>query len=145
MINQWRSRDGELFVLSILAGILVGGLLLLMRLNFFLALIGFIGTFLYVYDSTRLHHKAVVKIFAASMIDAQQVVQNVLQEKGLPFSSVGPNQYVIEDEVSIKLENFRQHGFQGTAVSLTPKHHDCSQLIFNLRSKLDEAFRPRGL
>lgn len=145
MINQWRTREGELFVLSILAGIVAGGLFLLWRPNVFLALISFVGVFLFVFDKTRLHHKTVVKIFAASLADAQQVVHNVLQEKGLPFSTVGPYQYVVEDEVSIKLVPFRQHGFQGTAVSFIPKHHDCYQLIFNLRHKLDEAFRPRGL
>ena len=34
---------------------------------------------------------------------------------------------------------------QGTAISLTPKTSESQQLVFSLRQKLDEEFRPRGL
>jgi len=86
-----------------------------------------------------------VKVFAASFADAQQVVHNVLKEKGLPFLPVDQNQFVIEGELRIRLDPFQKQGMQGTAVSLIPQNHESQQLIFSLRNKLDEAFRPRGL
>ena len=146
MINQWRTREGDLFMASIVAGILTaGGLMWLFRLHFFLALIVFLIVFVFTFDRTRLYHKTMVKVFAASFADTRQIVHNVLKEKGLPFLPMGSDQYLIEDEVSIKLMPFNKQGFQGTAVSLIPKNHESQQLIFSLRHKLDEAFRPRGL
>jgi hypothetical protein len=88
-----------------------------------------------------------VKMFPASLADSRQVVKNVLDEKGLPYKIYAEGRFLIEDELEIQIGKFRtRHGeIEGTAVYLTPKSPESQQLIFSLRQKLDEAFRPRGL
>jgi hypothetical protein len=148
MTNHWQAREKDMFTTAIVAGIFAGGITyVLLRLHFFLAVLVFFFVFLLVYDRTRPHHKTMVKIFYASLADAHQVVQNVLDEKGLPYKMYGNDRFLVEHEVEIKVSKFRTaHGeIEGTAVSLTPKTVESQQLIFSLRQKLDDAFRPRGL
>jgi hypothetical protein len=148
MTNHWRTRETDLFLSSIVLGLLAGGMAFwLFRFRLFLGIVVFLFVFLLVYDRTRPHHKTMVKIFYASLADAHQVVQNVLDEKGLPYKMYGNDRFLVEHEVEIKVSKFRTaHGeIEGTAVSLTPKTVESQQLIFSLRQKLDDAFRPRGL
>lgn len=147
MTNQWRTRETDLFLASIVLGLLAGGMAFwLFRFRLFLGIVVFLFVFLLVYDRTRPHHKTMVKIFYASLADTRQVVQNVLDEKGLPYKVYGNDRFLIEDEVEVKVSKFRTNGgLAGTAVYLTPKAPESYQLIFSLRQRLDEAFRPRGL
>ncbi|GJM42651.1 MAG: hypothetical protein DHS20C20_29330 [Ardenticatenaceae bacterium] len=148
MTNQWRTRENDMFGASIVLALLAGGLAYwLFRFNLFLGIVVFLFVFLLVYDRTRPHHKTMVKMFPASLADSRQVVKNILDEKGLPYKIYAEGRFLIEDEVEIQIGKFRtRHGeIEGTAVYLTPKSPESQQLIFSLRQKLDEAFRPRGL
>ena len=147
MTNHWRTRETDLFLSSIVLGLLAGGMAFwLFRFRLFLGIVVFLFVFLLVYDRTRPHHKTMVKIFYASLADAHQVVRNVLDEKGLPYKMYGNDRFLIDDEVEVRVSKFQTNGgLAGTAVSLTPKTPESQQLIFSLRQKLDEAFRPRGL
>jgi len=147
MTNHWRTRETDLFLASIVLGLLAGGMAFwLFRFRLFLGIVVFLFVFLLVYDRTRPHHKTMVKIFFSSLDDARQVVQNVLDEKGLPYKMYGEDHFLIEDEVEVKVSKFRANGgVVGTAVSLKPQNSESQQLIFSLRQKLDDAFRPRGL
>ena len=148
MTNYWQTREKDMFSVAIAAGIFAGvAALWLFRMHFLLAVFIFFIVALFVFDRTRPHHKTMVKIFHASLADSHQVVQNVLDEKGLPYKMYGNDRFLIEHEVEIKVSKFHTaHGeIKGTAVSLTPKTPESQQLIFSLRQKLDEAFRPRGL
>ena len=147
MTNHWRTRESDMFLASIVLGLLAGGMAFwLFRFRVVLGLVVFFVVFFLVYDRTRAHHKTMVKMFYATLADAQQVVQNVLDEKGLPYKMIGDGHFFIGDEVEIKVSKFRTNGgLEGTAVSLTPKNPESQQIIFSLRQKLDDAFRPRGL
>lgn len=147
MTNHWRTRETDLFLLSIALGFLAGVLAFwLFRYRLFLGIVVFLVVFLFVYDRTRPHHRTMVKTFYASPADARQVVQNVLDEKGLPYKMYDDHRFIIEDEVEVTVSKFQANGGAvGTAVSLIPKTPESQQLIFSLRQKLDEAFRPRGL
>jgi hypothetical protein len=147
MTNYWQTREKDMFSAAIAAGIFAGvAALWLFRMHFLLAVFIFFIVSLFVFDRTRPHHKTMVKIFHVSLTDSHQVVQNVLDEKGLPYKMYGNDRFLIDDEVEVKVSKFQTNdGLSGTAVSLTPKTPESQQLIFSLRQKLDEAFRPRGL
>lgn len=147
MTNYWQTREKDMFSTAIATGIFAGGAALwLFRVHFLLAVLIFFIVVLFVFDRTRPHHKTMVKIFAVSLADSHQVVQNVLDEKGLPYKMYGNDRFLIGDEVEIRVSKFQTNGgLAGTAVSLTPKTPESQQLIFSLRQKLNEAFRPRGL
>jgi len=146
MTNHWRTRETDMFLSSIILGLLAGGMAFwLSNFRIFVGIIVFLVAFFVVYDRTRPYHKTMVKVFGASFVDARQIVQNILNEKGLPYSQLDNDQYWVEGEVKIKLIPYQQRGLQGTAVSLTPQNPESQQIIFSLRQKLDEAFRPRGL
>ena len=148
MTNNWRTRENDMFMLSIALAVFAGGLAYwLFRFHLFLGIVVFLFVFFFVYDRTRPYHKTMMKVFPASLIDSRQVVKNVLEAKGLPYKIHAKGRFVIEDELEIQIGKFRsRYGeMEGTAISLTPKTSDSQQLIFSLRQKLDEAFRPRGL
>ncbi len=147
MTNHWRTRETDLFLAAIVLGLLAGGMAFwLFRFRLFLGIVVFLIVFILVYDRTRPHHKTMVKIFYASLADTHQVVQNVLDEKGLPYKMFGDDRFLVEDEVEVRVSKFRTNGgLTGTAVSLKPQNPESQQIIFSLRQKLDDAFRPRGL
>ncbi|MAT95907.1 MAG: hypothetical protein CL608_01970 [Anaerolineaceae bacterium] len=147
MMNYWQTRENDMFSVAVTAGLFAGGAaLFLFRVHFLLAVLIFFIVALLVFDRTRLHHKTMVKIFHVSLVEAHQVVQNVLDEKGLPYKMYGNDRFLIDKEIEVKVSKFQTSGgLAGTAVSLIPKTHESQQLIFSLRQKLDEAFRPRGL
>jgi hypothetical protein len=147
MKNHWQTRESDMFSASITLGLLAGAMAYwLSNFRLFIGVIVFLFVFFLVYDRTRPHHRTMVKIFHTTLTDSHQVVQNVLDEKGLPYKMYGNDRFLIEDEVEVRVSKFRTNGgLEGTAVSLTPKTPESQQLIFSLRQKLDEAFRPRGL
>jgi hypothetical protein len=148
MTNNWRTRENDMFAASIALGLLAGAMIYwLLGLRLILGIVVFLFVFLLVYDRTRPYHKTMVKVFPASLADSRQVVKNVLDEKGLPYKIYDKGCFLIEDELEIRIGKFRsRHGeMEGTAISLTPKSLESQQLIFSLRQKLDDAFRPRGL
>ncbi len=148
MTNYWRTRESDMFSASITLGLLAGAMAYwLSNFRLFVGVIVFLFVFFLVYDRTRPHHRTMAKIFQTSLTDSHQVVQNVLDEKGLPYKMYGSDRFLIESEVEIKLSKFRAREglIEGTTISLTPKTPESQQLIFSLRQKLDDAFRPRGL
>ncbi len=147
MTNYWRTRETDLLLTAIFLGFMAGVMAFwLFRFRLIVGVFVFLVVFFVVFDRTRPHHKTMVKIFAVSQSDARQVVKNVLNEKGLPYKIYSKGRFVIEDEVEVQVSQFQsREGMRGTAVSLTPKTPESQQLIFSLRQKLDEAFRPRGL
>lgn len=148
MTNNWRTRESDMFAASIALGLLAGGMTYwLLGFRLFLGIVVFVIVFLGVYDRTRPYHKMMVKVFPATLDDSRQVVKNVLEAKGLPYKIYAEGRFLLENELEIRMGKFRsRYGeMEGTIISLTPKSLESQQLIFSLRQKLDEAFRPRGL
>ncbi|GJM42396.1 MAG: hypothetical protein DHS20C20_26780 [Ardenticatenaceae bacterium] len=146
MKNNWQTGGYKIVKGSILLGLLVSWIALrYLRFPFLLVVVVFLFVVLLVYDRAAVSRNRTAKTYSVSLDDARQVVLNVLNEKGIPFTESGDYFFMIENEVEIRLLPSSTRGVVGTAVSLTPKSPESQQLIFSLRQKLDEAFRPRGL
>ena len=105
----------------------------------------FLFVVLLVYELATARGKRMEKTYPVSLDDARQIVLNVLDEKGLPYKETAGYIFTIEDEVRIQVLPSRARGLNGTSISLTPQSPESAQFVINLREKLDDAFRPRGL
>jgi hypothetical protein len=154
MSKNWKVKGGqnqevELIFIALVAGLGAAFIAIrFLRLNFLLGIIIFLIVFFLLFDRASPQRKALVKVYQASINDSVQVVQNVLDEKGIPYRKSGSARFSLEkDGVEISLKH-RKRGYEGdpcTVLTLVPQDPDSWQLIFSLRDKLDEAFRPRGL
>ena len=142
MTNKWDSQF-YLLKVSVVLGLLLG-YVFIRYLRLPIVLVGVILLFLglLLYDRLEALRQGGRRVFPVSLDEARRIVQNVLNEKGMPFKEIGDLIFVIEDEVEIHLLPAKRGR---TAVNLIPKNKGSDPLIQSLRQKLDEAFQPRGL
>ena len=149
MVNDWQNREFNLILLALGAGFSAAFIAIrFLRLNFLLGIIIFLIVFFLIFDRSSAQDKALVKLYQASLSDSIQVVQNVLDEKGIPYRKSGSARFLLEKdgiEISLKHVQRRNSGDPRTILKLIPQDVDSWPIIFSLRDKLDDAFRPRGL
>jgi len=148
-VNGWQNKEFELLIFALWVGVVCAGLVAAtLRLGFLGGLLIFFVVFFLVFGMASAQKKALQKMYHASIDDAVQVVQNVLEAKGLPYQKRGSYRFVL-DENGIEISLVPSRAFSSreptTILKLIPLDPDSWHLIFNLREKLDDAFRPRGL
>ncbi|MBK7897455.1 MAG: hypothetical protein WAS33_01500 [Candidatus Promineifilaceae bacterium] len=149
MNNDWQNREFNLILLALAAGAGAAFIAVrFLRLNFMLGIVIFLIVFFLIFDKTSAQNKSLVKVYQASLNDSILVVQNVLAEKGIPYRKSGADRFLLERdgvEISLKHVQRRYGGDPRTVLKLIPHNAESWPLIFSLRDKLDDAFRPRGL
>ncbi|MCA9901809.1 MAG: hypothetical protein H6654_02375 [Ardenticatenaceae bacterium] len=149
MKNDWQNREFNLILLALVVGAGAAFVAVrFLRLNFMLGIVIFMIVFFLIFDRVSAQHKALVKLYQASLNDSILVVQNVLTEKGIPYRKSGADRFLLERdgiEISLKHVQRRYGGDPCTVLKLIPHDTDSWHLIFSLRDKLDDAFRPRGM
>lgn len=149
MRADWRNQEFELILIAIAVGL--GAAFLVIRFlhqSFIWGFITFIIVFFLIVDRVSAQRKAMEKTYQASLTDSVQVVQNILDEKGIPYRKSGSERFLLnKDGVEITLKHMQRRfgGDPYTILRLIPHNADSWPLIFSLREKLDDAFRPRGL
>ena len=149
MHNNWRNREFELIFLALACGLGAAFFaFVFFRLSFLLGILVFLIVFLLIFDCASGHRKSLEKMYQASISDSIQVLQNVLDKKGIPYQKGGSDRFVLKEEgIEIQLKHLTRYygGDPRTIITLIPHDADSWELIFSLRDKLDEAFRPRGM
>ena len=149
MVTGWQNREFQLIFLAIVVGLGAAFIAVrFLRLNFLFGIVVFFFVFFLIFDRASVQQKALVKTYQASISDSTLVVQNILDMKGIPYRKSGSSSFLLEKdgvEISLKHVSGTYGGDPGTVLTLIPHDPDSWQLIFSLRQKLDEAFRPRGL
>ena len=89
---------------------------------------------------------AVYKFFLTTWPVAAQIVENVLQAKGLPCHRVA-DKFTIANDLTILVKTgvYGKNGPRGVFVSIGPYNEDNAPLIHSLQKKLDAAFAPQGI
>ncbi len=88
---------------------------------------------------------SLTKTFYVPREDAEQIVENVLEEKKFPYEW-RRNSFQLTD-IKIKVKTRRNFGFSedGCAIQITPHTPENDPLITSLCTKIDDAFAPKGL
>ncbi|MCA9919250.1 MAG: hypothetical protein KC445_14925 [Anaerolineales bacterium] len=147
-VKGWQNNEFQLVLLAIGAGVMTGIFaVVVLRLSTFVGVLVFFLLFFLIFHRASAERKALEKIFQASIDDSHWVVQNVLDQKGIPYSHKGSGNFILQENgVEISLRPYRfYNGEMYTLLQLIPHDSDSWDLIFSLRDKLDDAFRPRGL
>lgn len=148
MKPTWRRQENNFITMAFFAALyldmFVGMIFQFEQWYFYVGL--FVVTFFTVFLATESQHDTFVKVFLETPWDAKQVVQKVLEAKGIPFKRVDGTRFLLEgNDVEIRVTAFKGREVQGTAVYIRPLSDSSTLLVGRLRDKIDEAFRPRAL
>jgi hypothetical protein len=114
-----------------------------------------------VYKLQKRRRFTVSKVFLVRRHVAHEIVERVLQEKGIPYQNVHGRFQLNDSHLSIQVDEgyigpspfwqvIQKRGMlttqqPGSRIKIHPLEAENTQIIIALRHKIDEAFAPRGL
>ena len=144
--QQWTYGEDEFWKMLGVAGFAILFALSVALNNVWAGIIGGLAVITLIYLAYKPFSRAAVyKFFLTTWPVAMQIVEDVLQAKGVPYKRIGENFTVDDITIRVKTGIYGKNGPKGIYIQIGPYQGKNVPLIQSLREKLDAAFAPRGL
>lgn len=146
--RRWAGDENRVLLWAVVLALPVGivGFRLLMRGGPLLFIVVFALIIFILYQVLDgLLPQSLTKIFYVPREDAEQVIENVLQEKKFPYEWRKNSFHLTDIKIKVKTRRNLSFSEDGCCIQITPNTPENAPLIASLCTKIDDAFAPKGL
>ena len=146
--RKWASDENQVLLWAVILAVPVGivGFRLFMRGGPFLFVVVFALLIFILYQILdALIAPSLTKTFYVPREDAEQIVENILEEKKHPYKWHRNRFWLNDITITVKTKRQLDLSKDGCLIQISPNTPENDLLITSLCTKIDDAFAPKGL